>query len=43
VGNEVREVGGGRYIRKENFGAEKRAEKSWVGEEDVFLVHPQNA
>ncbi len=37
AGNEVREVGG------ENFGAKRRGLKNpWVGEEDVFLVHPQN-
>jgi hypothetical protein len=34
VRKEVKDVGG------ENFGAE--IEKSWAGEEVLFLVHPQN-
>jgi hypothetical protein len=47
VGNEVGEGGrrgevGRREVGRENFGAEKGAEKSLGREEDVFLVHPEN-
>jgi hypothetical protein len=31
-----------REVRRENFGAEKGLKNPWAGEEDVFLIHPQN-
>ncbi len=39
----MREVGGGGVGRSEKFwGKEGGLKNPWAGEEDVFLVHPQN-
>jgi len=49
VGNEVREVGGGgKYegggsrCKGKILGQGRGLKNPWAGEEDVFLVHPQN-
>ncbi len=47
MGNEVKggrlEGGGGEVNRRGNFwGREGGLKNLWAGEEDVFLVHPQN-
>jgi hypothetical protein len=44
VGNGVREVGRkGEVGRRGKFWEERKGPKNpWAGEEDVFLVHPQN-
>jgi hypothetical protein len=40
--NEVREVGGGKYVEGKNLGQRKGLKNPWAGEEDVFFIHPQN-